>query len=59
VDTYLDANGVTAGNYWGNVISVKLTLTYVNPLSGLPGQVATTVPFTRVVDVMQKTGVTT
>ena len=59
VDTYLDANGVTAGNYWGNVISVKLTLTYVNPLSGQAGQTATTVPFTRVVDVMQKTGVTT
>jgi type IV pilus assembly protein PilW len=59
VDTYLDANGVTAGNYWGSVISVKLTLTYVNPLSGQAGQTTTTVPFTRVVDVMQKTGVTT
>jgi type IV pilus assembly protein PilW len=59
VDTYLDANGVTAGNYWSNVISVKLTLTYVNPLSGQPGQTTTTIPFTRVVAVMQKTGVTT
>jgi type IV pilus assembly protein PilW len=59
VDTYLDATAVTTGNYWGNVISVKLTLTYVNPLSGQPGQTSTTVPFTRVVDVMQKTGVTT
>ena len=59
VDTYLDANGVIAGNYWGNVISVKLTLTYVNPLSGQAGQTTTTIPFTRVVAVMQKTGVTT
>jgi type IV pilus assembly protein PilW len=59
VDTYLDATAVTAGNYWGNVISVMLTLTYVNPLSGQPGQTATTIPFTRVVAVMQKTGVTT
>jgi type IV pilus assembly protein PilW len=59
VDTYLDANGVTAGNYWGNVISVMLTLTYVNPLWGQPGQISATIPFTRVVDVMQKTGVTT
>jgi type IV pilus assembly protein PilW len=59
VDTYLDANGVTTGNYWSNVISVKLTLTYVNPLSGQAGQTTTTIPFTRVVDVMQKTGVTT
>jgi type IV pilus assembly protein PilW len=59
VDTYLDATGVTAGNYWGNVISVMLTLTYVNPLWGQPGQISATIPFTRVVDVMQKTGVTT
>jgi type IV pilus assembly protein PilW len=59
VDTYLDATGVTAGNYWSDVISVKLTLTYVNPLSGQPGQTTTTIPFTRVVAVMQKTGVTT
>jgi type IV pilus assembly protein PilW len=59
VDTYLDATAVTAGNYWGNVISVMLTLTYVNPLSGQAGQTSTTIPFTRVVDVMQKTGVTT
>ncbi len=59
VDTYLDANAVTAGNYWGNVISVKITLTFVNPLSGQPGQTSATIPFTRVVDVMNKTGVTT
>jgi type IV pilus assembly protein PilW len=59
VDTYLDATAVTSGNYWANVISVKITLTFINPLSGQPGQTSTTIPFTRVVDVMQKTGVTT
>jgi type IV pilus assembly protein PilW len=59
VDTYLDATAVTAGNYWSNVISVKITLTFVNPLWGQPGQTAATIPFTRVIDVMNKTGVTT
>jgi type IV pilus assembly protein PilW len=62
-DTYLDANAVTIGNYWGQVISVKITLTFANPLYGtLAGQslnVPQTIPFTRVVDVMNKTGVST
>jgi Type IV Pilus-assembly protein W len=60
VDTYLDANGVNAGPYWNNVISVKLTLSFVNPLYGnLPGQSSTappTISFTRVIDIMNKTG---
>jgi type IV pilus assembly protein PilW len=59
VDTYLDANTVTAGNYWGNVVSVKVTLTFVNPLYGnLAGQLRSNTPqtiaFTRVIDVMNK-----
>ncbi|HTV97606.1 MAG TPA: PilW family protein [Steroidobacteraceae bacterium] len=61
VDTYLDANGVTN---WSRVLSVKVTLTFVNPLYGtLPGQSTVntpqTIPFTRVVDVMNKGGITT
>jgi type IV pilus assembly protein PilW len=62
-DTYLDAATVTALTYWPNVISVKITLTFINPLYGnLAGQswtVPQTVQFTRVIDVMNKTGVTT
>jgi len=63
-DTYLDAATITADNYWGNVVSVKVTLTFVNPLYGnLAGQTVVNTPqtisFTRVVDVMNKTGVTT
>jgi hypothetical protein len=55
---------VTAGNYWNNVLSVKVTVTFINPMYGtLPGQSTTNVPqtiaFTRVVDVMSKTGVST
>lgn len=61
IDAYLDAATVTAGNYWGNVKSVKITLTFVNPLSGQAGQttVGQFISFTRIVDVMSKNGVTT
>lgn len=62
VDCYLTATQVTAGNYWGNVISVQITLYFANPLYGQPGQTATTlatIPFTRVIDLMTKTGVNT
>lgn len=58
IDAYLDANNVTN---WSNVKSVKITLTFVNPLSGQAGQttVGQFITFTRIVDVMNKTGVTT
>jgi type IV pilus assembly protein PilW len=63
VDAYLDAATVTAGNagvsYWPQVKSVKITLTFINPLFGQQGQPNQFVQFTRVVDVMNKTGVTT
>ena len=61
IDAYLDAATVTAGNYWGNVKSVKITLTFVNPLFGQAGQttVGQFITFTRIVDVMNKNGVTT
>jgi type IV pilus assembly protein PilW len=57
-DTYLDATAVTAGNYWGNVLSVKIQLTFTNPMANQTGQPAT-IQFTRVIDVMNKTGVST
>jgi type IV pilus assembly protein PilW len=61
VDAYLDATAVTA---WSAVKSVKVTLTFVNPLYGtLPGQTTTNMPqtvtFTRVITVMSNTGVST
>jgi type IV pilus assembly protein PilW len=65
VDTYLDGDTVTANNYWGNVLSVKIKVTFVNPMYGtLGGQgQSTTVPQTisyeRVIDVMNRTGVST
>jgi type IV pilus assembly protein PilW len=62
VDAYLDANTVTHDGYWGSVNSVKVTLTFVNPLYGtLAGQntnadTPKTIAFTRVIDIMNKTG---
>ena len=58
-DTYLDAAGVNAGNYWNAVKSVQVTLTFINPMFGQPGQTSPTVQFTRIIDVMNHTGVIT
>ncbi len=62
IDAYLDANTVAAGPYWSNVKSVKITLTFLNPLFGQAGQTGVArqfITFTRIIDVMNKTGVTT
>jgi type IV pilus assembly protein PilW len=56
VDSFLYANQM-AGN-WGNVICVKVTLTFTNPLAATPGQ-PPTIPFTRVITVMSRAGVNT
>jgi type IV pilus assembly protein PilW len=59
-DTYLPAGSMTAA-YWNAVRSVKITLTFKNPLAGQPGQalIGPTIPFTRIVTVMNATGVDT
>lgn len=63
VDAYLDANSVTD---WTAVKTVKVTLTFVNPLYGtLQGQTTDTnitpqyVTFTRIIPVMSNMGVST
>jgi type IV pilus assembly protein PilW len=56
-DSYMNASQMSAIN-WMNVITAKITLTFVNPLASQPGQPATIV-FQRVVAVMHETGVTT
>ena len=52
VNQYLPAASMTAA-LWPAVISVKVTLTFVNPLFGQPGQLST-IPFTRVISLMSK-----
>jgi type IV pilus assembly protein PilW len=63
VDCYLDASAMTA-TYWSAVKSVKVTLTFLNPLYGsLQGQTTVSTPqyinFTRIIPVMSNTGVST
>jgi len=57
VDSFLYADQMTSAN-WSNVICVKVTLTFKNPLAASPGQPAT-IPFTRVITVMARGGVNT
>jgi len=63
VDVYLDGASMTSA-YWGAVKSVKVTLTFLNPIYGtLQGQTTTNTPqyiyFTRIIPVMSNTGVST
>ena len=58
VDTYLTADQMTNAD-WGNLTSVTLTITFVNPLAGQPTTRTIqppTLAFTRVVDIMNRTG---
>jgi len=57
VDSYLRANEMLPA-YWSNVISVKVVLTFTNPLAGQPNQ-PPTIQFERVVAVMNHAGVST
>jgi type IV pilus assembly protein PilW len=56
VDSYLTYDKVPN---WSNVISVKITLSFTNPSYGKPGQTsasAATIPFTRVIKLLNKPG---
>jgi type IV pilus assembly protein PilW len=57
VDTYVPTADMGADD-WSNVMSLRLTLTFKNPLAGEPGQ-SNTIDFTRVIAVMNKAGVQT
>jgi type IV pilus assembly protein PilW len=63
VDTYLTADqmnaALAAGGDWMNVTSVRIVLTFTNPLFGQPGQTCATcatITFERVVPVMGRAG---
>ena len=66
VDTYLTATQVTAGGYWPNIISVQVTLSFVNPLYCVTncqaGQQTTQpqyIQMSRTITLMSKAGVNT
>jgi type IV pilus assembly protein PilW len=57
VDSYLTATQVKNLTAWSNVISVKITLSFINPSYGKPGQTsAATIPFTRIIKLLNKPG---
>lgn len=59
VDTYLRADQMNAGNGdWGNISSVRVVLTFTNPLAAQPGQ-PPTITFERVIEVMSRAGLHT
>jgi len=62
VDTYVTADQMNPagpnGNDWANVSSVRIVLTFTNPMAGQPGQ-QPTITFDRVVEVMGRAGVHT
>lgn len=55
VNAYLPASQMAA--YWTNVYSVKLNVSFTNPLFGQPGQRNQTISFNRVVGIMANSGV--
>lgn len=57
VDTYLDASQMTPA-FWGSVISVKVTLTFTNPLYAVGNGQPQTFDVQRTIGVMSQTGPT-
>ena len=65
VDTYLPANQMCSpllnpcgGDDWSNVSSIRVILTFTNPLAAQPGQ-PPTIQLERVIEVMARGGVHT
>ena len=50
INQYLRASAMTSA-LWPTVISIRVTLTFINPLAGQPGQAAIP-PFTRIISLM-------
>ncbi|HTP96275.1 MAG TPA: PilW family protein, partial [Burkholderiales bacterium] len=53
VDRYIAAGSMTANN-WKSVSSVRVTLTFQNPLAGQPGQPATLAPITQTIALLSR-----
>jgi type IV pilus assembly protein PilW len=52
-DRYIAASSMTNAN-WNNVVSVRSTLTFRNPLAGQPGQPNTLAPITQIVTLLSR-----
>ena len=58
VDTYLTANLMSAAD-WMNVTSIKIQLTFANPLFGQTTTQPATIVFERIIPVMGRAGIHT
>jgi type IV pilus assembly protein PilW len=56
VDTYMRADQMTVTD-WTNVSSVKVTISFNNPLFGQAGQLKQTIDFERVIGIMSRAGI--
>jgi type IV pilus assembly protein PilW len=54
VNAYVGETGMAG--YWLNVYSIRITLDFPNPLAGQPGQSNNPIAFTRVINLMSRTG---
>jgi type IV pilus assembly protein PilW len=54
VNAYIDETGMSS--YWLNIYSIRVTLNFPNPLAGQPGQSSTPITFSRVINLMSRTG---
>jgi len=54
-DSYMTATQVTAGGYWNNICSVRVTLVFTNKINPTSGPIS----FTRVIAVMKTAGANT
>ncbi|HYS15096.1 MAG TPA: PilW family protein [Burkholderiaceae bacterium] len=52
-DRYIAAGAMTTAN-WNSVVSVRITLTFNNPLAGQPGQPNTLAPITQVIALLSR-----
>jgi type IV pilus assembly protein PilW len=54
VDQYLTATAVTAGGYWSQVNTLQITIAFINPYAGQPGQPAG-INWTQTISLMNRT----
>ena len=55
VNAYVGETDMTSSD-WQNIYSIRVTLNFPNPLAGQPGQSTTPIAFTRVINLMSRTG---
>jgi hypothetical protein len=56
VDTYMNANQVTAAGLWSSVISAMVQLTFTNPMAAASPAQPPTMLVQRVISVMAQSG---